>query len=97
LPESVRKVIENRVARLGRAAADTLKTAAVIGRTFDVALLAAVLEREEPDVLDHLEAATAAALLTESGGHVGRFSFTHALINQTLYEALGATRRARIH
>ena len=29
--------------------------------------------------------------------HVGRFRFAHALINQTLYEGLGATRRARMH
>ena len=28
---------------------------------------------------------------------VGRFRFAHALINQTLYEGLGATRRARMH
>src|SRR6202035_432183 len=28
---------------------------------------------------------------------VGRFSFSHALINTTLYEQLSATRRARMH
>ena len=44
-----------------------------------------------------LEAAVDAALLVESTDRVGRFSFAHALINHTLYEGLGATRRARMH
>ena len=39
----------------------------------------------------------AASLLDESTDEVGRFRFVHALINQTLYETLGATRRARMH
>ena len=49
------------------------------------------------ELLDHLEAAIAASLLSESTERVGRFRFVHALINQTLYEGLGATRRARMH
>ena len=48
-------------------------------------------------LLDHLEAAVAASLLGESSERVGQFRFAHALINQTLYEGLGATRRARMH
>ena len=39
----------------------------------------------------------AASVLSESSDQVGRFRFVHALINQTLYEGLGATRRARMH
>ena len=39
----------------------------------------------------------AASVLAESSDHVGRFRFAHVLINQTLYDGLGATRRARMH
>ena len=39
----------------------------------------------------------AAALLDESSERVGRFRFVHALINQTLYEGLGTTRRSTMH
>ncbi len=39
----------------------------------------------------------AASLLDESTERVGRFRFVHALINQTLYEGLGATRRSSMH
>ncbi len=97
LPESVREVIERRVERLERPVADTLRLAAVIGRVFDLQLLTASSEAHESELLEHLETAVAAALLIESGERLGEFSFAHALINQTLYEGLGPTRRARMH
>jgi hypothetical protein len=97
LPESVREVIERRVERLGNEALEVLTQAAVIGRVFDLELLESMLEIGESRLLDHLEAAVAASLLDESSERVGRFRFVHALINQTLYEGLGATRRARMH
>ncbi|HTY96958.1 MAG TPA: AAA family ATPase, partial [Solirubrobacteraceae bacterium] len=92
LPESVREVIERRVERLGDEALEVLTQAAVIGRVFDVELLESILEIKESALLDHLEAAVAASLLAESSERVGEFRFAHALINQTLYEGLGATR-----
>ncbi len=97
LPESVREVIERRVERLDPQVAETLRLAAVIGRVFDVELLAASSTVEESGLLDHLETAVSASLLSESTERVGEFSFVHALINQTLYEGLGTTRRARMH
>jgi class 3 adenylate cyclase len=97
LPESVREVIERRVERLGEESLEALRLAAVVGREFDLDLLSAVVEMDEARLLDELEAAVAASLLTESSDHVGRFCFVHALINQTLYDGLGATRRARMH
>ena len=97
LPESVREVIERRVERLGGEALEVLTQAAVIGRVFDLELLESMLEIDEGALLDHLEAAVAASLLAESSERLGQFRFAHALINQTLYEGLGATRRARMH
>jgi class 3 adenylate cyclase/tetratricopeptide (TPR) repeat protein len=97
LPESVREVIERRVERLGEETVELLRLAAVIGRVFDVELLESMLEIDESQLLDQLEAAVAASLLAESDERVGQFRFAHALINQTLYDGLGATRRARLH
>ena len=97
LPESVREVIERRVERLGDEALEVLRLAAVIGRVFDVELLESMTDTDQGALLDHLESAVAASLLAESTERVGRFRFAHALINQTLYEGLGATRRARMH
>src|SRR5277367_2159459 len=97
LPESVREVIERRVERLGEQSLEALRLAAVVGREFDLALPSAVVEIDESRLLDDLEAAVGASLLAESSDQVGRFRFAHALINQTLYDGLGATRRARMH
>ena len=97
LPESVREVVERRVGVLGERCAGGADVAAVIGRSFDLELLAQLVEIERERLLDQLERRWQASLLAESTDRVGRFSFAHALINHTLYEGLGATRRARLH
>jgi len=83
--------------RLGDEAREVLTLAAVIGRSFELDLLVRLMETTESVLLDRLEAAVGASLLDESTERVGRFRFVHALINQTLYEGLGATRRSSMH
>jgi class 3 adenylate cyclase/tetratricopeptide (TPR) repeat protein len=97
LPQSVREVVGRRVERLGSDARTALSAAAVIGRDFDLDLLLAVVELSETQLLDLLDDAVAASLLRESAERAGRFTFTHALVEHTLYEDLGRTRRARLH
>jgi class 3 adenylate cyclase len=97
LPQSVREVIGRRVERLGSDARTALSAAAVIGRDFDLDLLLAVLELSEDRLLDLLDAAVAASLLKESPERAERFTFTHGLVEHTLYEDLGRARRARLH
>jgi class 3 adenylate cyclase len=96
LPQSVREVLGRRVERLGEQTCTLLSLAAVIGREFDLELLAAVSATDEDQVLERLEEAVSASVLSESATS-GRFYFAHALINHTLYEDLGQTRRARTH
>jgi len=97
IPESVREVIGRRLDRLPEPTRRLLAQAAVIGRVFDLALLARVAETSEDAVLDALDAAVAAALVAELPGAMGQFSFNHTLIRTTLHEDMGATRRARLH
>ena len=97
LPDSVREVIGGRVARLGKDAERVLSLAAVIGRDFDLDVLARTTKTTEDDLIDILENAGAVALVGELGDPPGRFNFTHALIQHTLYQDLGPTRRARAH
>jgi len=97
LPESVRVVIGARVGRLRPDAGRVLSVAAVIGRDFDLDLLARATDTSEDDLLDILDAAAAAALVRELADAPGRYNFAHALIQHTLYEDLGPTRRARAH
>jgi class 3 adenylate cyclase/tetratricopeptide (TPR) repeat protein len=97
LPASVRTVIGARVGRLGRDAERVLSVAAVIGRDFDLDLLARATTLPDDTLLDILDAATAAALVRELTDSPGHYSFAHALIQHTVYEELGPTRQARAH
>ncbi len=97
LPQSVRDVVGRRIERLGEELRHILTIASVIGRTFDLELLTRLVDQDEDEILDAMDTALEASVVTESAERVGRFSFSHALINHTLYERLSATRRARMH
>ncbi len=97
LPLSLREVIDRRIGRLGDEERKVLPVAAVIGRDFDFGLLAEVTGRGEDELLGLLEQATDSEMLTESATTPGRFTFTHGLIREILYDDVGTTRRARIH
>jgi class 3 adenylate cyclase/tetratricopeptide (TPR) repeat protein len=97
LPDSVREVIGARVGRLGADAERALSMAAVIGRDFDLDVLARATDLDEDALLDMLDEAAAASLVRELPDTPGRYNFAHALIQHTLYEDLGPTRRARAH
>jgi tetratricopeptide (TPR) repeat protein len=96
LPNSVRDVIGRRVERLGDEALRVLRLAAVIGREFDVSVIATVADVDEDTLLDLLDAAVAVAVLVE-GEVADRYRFAHALIQHTLYDELSPTRRQRAH
>jgi DNA-binding SARP family transcriptional activator len=93
-PKGLREVIGHRVARLSPPAGPTLRVAAVAGTTFSFALLERVLG-EEWHVLDVLDEAVAAGLLTEE--EHGDYAFAHALVRQTIYGQLSAAWRIRLH
>jgi len=78
LPDSVREVVGARVARLGETAKHVLALAAVIGRDFDLELLARVTECPEGELLDVLDTTRTAALVRELVDVPGRYSFTQA-------------------
>jgi class 3 adenylate cyclase len=97
LPESVRDVVGQRAARLGPQAEDVMRVAAVIGREFELNLLAGVTGFGVPELVDLLAPAVKAGLLIEAADGQPRFSFHHALVRLTLYEDLGAARRQLVH
>ncbi len=96
LPVGVREWILQRVDRLGDRARDALAPAAVVGRSFDVVLLADVLDASPLEVVVDLDAAAAAGLLVD-GEHAGEFRFVHAIVQSTLEASLSATRRGLLH
>ncbi len=97
LPGSVREVVARRVSRLGPEAGRILSIASVIGRDFSLDVLARSTERTEDELLYVLEVATAAAVVMEPEATPWAYRFSHAIIQHTLYQGLGAARRGRTH
>ena len=97
VPESVREVLADRIARLGSVGDDVLAVAAVVGSEFALPLVATVTGLDEQKVLGVLADAVSAALVREVAQAPGRFAFTHALVQHAIQANLGATRAAALH
>ena len=97
LPESVREVLERRLRRLPPTVNDVLTLAAAIGSEFDIGLLERASGIPAVDLLDSLDQAMSARLVQEYPGRVGRYTFAHALVRQTLYAAVRSAPRAQLH
>ncbi len=98
VPEGVRLVLGRRLSRLSEGARRALSAAAVIGRNFTYELADAVDEVGGDTLLDAVEEAQRAKLLTSSEDPLRpRFSFAHELIRQTLLTGLALPRRQRLH
>ncbi|MFB3091665.1 MAG: hypothetical protein ACE1ZD_00530, partial [Dehalococcoidia bacterium] len=98
IPEGVREVIGRRLNRLSQRCNETLTIASVIGREFELRQLTTLVEDISEDrLLEVLEEALASRVIEELPQVVGRYQFTHALIQETLTEELTLTRRVRLH
>ncbi len=95
VPDGVRDLLRRRLARLDPMAQEVLTLASVVGRDVDLPTLEAVGAWGLDEIVDALDAASAAGLLTERG--IGRWSFAHALVRSALSDGLSRTRRARLH
>jgi tetratricopeptide (TPR) repeat protein len=84
------------VERLGDEAIRVLSVAAVVGREFEISMLAEIADVDEDSLVDLLETAVSAAVLIESDV-ADQYRFGHALIQHSLYEELSPTRRQRTH
>ena len=97
IPETVKGVIGRRLERLSPDCREMLSVSSVVGREFELELVARVGERARDDVIALLDEAVVARLVADVAGGPGRLRFTHALIRDTLYDALPAGRRLDLH
>ncbi|MET0459351.1 MAG: LuxR C-terminal-related transcriptional regulator, partial [Ilumatobacteraceae bacterium] len=94
-PEGVREVAAARLGRLDVEAREVLQMAAVIGATFDPAVLAAATGQPVGTVLARLDAAVRARIVGEYGA--GSYRFAHELIRRSVYDGLGSGERRGHH
>ena len=98
IPEGVREVIGRRLDRLSERCNETLTIASVIGREFTLEQLRPLVEDMSEDrLLEVLEEALSARVIEEPAHAVGRYQFTHALIQETLSGELSTTGKVRLH
>jgi tetratricopeptide (TPR) repeat protein len=98
VPEGVRLVIGRRLERLSETCRAVLTSAAVIGPKFSLRVLEEVGDAKDEELLDALDAAVQAHLITEQrGGRDVSYAFSHELIRQTLISGLSLPRRQRRH
>jgi class 3 adenylate cyclase/tetratricopeptide (TPR) repeat protein len=98
IPASVRAILAARIDRLPRQRRRVLQVAAVLGRQFAPALLAAVIGLPVPAVRAELAQLDAADLLRKVERPCDtQFTFRHALTHAEAYEGLLQRRRRQLH
>lgn len=90
LPRRLRTSMQDRLAALGEDVRRLLRFAAVMPRRFDARQLAAMLNRSTLDIVDAVDAAIAAELLTDDGTSLG---FRHDLVREAVRESIPAALR----
>ena len=93
-PASILRAIEQRLARLSVQMVEDLRSAAIIGRHFEIGLLAEALGQEAESVEAKLSPAVQAHLIRHDRHG---FAFSHDLIREALYQQVTSTRRQRLH
>jgi DNA-binding CsgD family transcriptional regulator len=95
IPRSVQDAVELRTAHLSEGARQVLHLAAVAGRHFDFALLQALTQHDEAQLLRLIKELIAAQLVVEESAE--QFAFRHALTRQAVYGQLLVRERKALH
>jgi class 3 adenylate cyclase/tetratricopeptide (TPR) repeat protein len=97
IPRTVQGVIARRLTHLSEDCNRLLVLASVLGREFALDALARLGSLSVDQLLELLDEALAARVVSDVPGAPGRLRFSHVLIRDTLYDGLGAARRVRLH
>lgn len=103
VPETLKRMIENRLATVSRRKQEVLEAAAVAGIDASPTLIARAMEaaEEEVEVVCHQLERTDHFLRpnepVEEGSAWAGFAFAHSLYQEVIYDQIPSTRRARLH
>ncbi|MGE5273181.1 MAG: BTAD domain-containing putative transcriptional regulator [Verrucomicrobiota bacterium] len=98
IPETIREAIGRRLRILSDECRRVLSLGSVFGREFGLVALERVADYTGIDtLLSVLDEAITARVVEQVPGSLGRLRFGHALTRETLYEAIPATHRTRLH
>ena len=94
LPDGVRRILRERLERLGGRARELAGIAAVIGREFDLGVLREAAGLDARELAGGVEELVRRRLLHQTGEH---FDFTHDRVRDVAYEDVGEARRRILH
>jgi len=97
VPTGVHEATAERLRALSKECRRVLTIASALGREFSTEVLEQVSELPDEDLLEGLDEASAARVLTEVPGAPDRMRFAHARMRDAVYHDLSAARRARLH
>ena len=98
IPDSVRQAIQRRLERIDRSARAALDIAAVIGRSFDFAVLERAWGRGTDATLEALDELLRRHLIREGRGPFAKdYTFDHHLTRDLVLEALPPSRSQQLH
>lgn len=97
LPGTIQGLVQARFDRLGAEEQTFLKVASVLGRTFDLADVAAIVPDQQADAGAVAERLLSADMLQREGGGRSRYEFRHAIACDAVYDSLLLTQRRELH
>ncbi len=97
IPARIREVIGRRLALLSDRCRRALSLASVLGREFRLDALARASGLGADELLQIVDEAVAARVVTEAPAAVGRMRFSHGLVRDVVFEGLTTAERVRIH
>jgi tetratricopeptide (TPR) repeat protein len=97
LPANVRGAIHTRLAGMSTQTEAILSAAATIGNEFGLELLGCIANTPGDEVLAHLDEAVISGVVARIVDSPGHYRFTHALIREAIYDAIGTADRTELH
>jgi DNA-binding SARP family transcriptional activator len=97
LPDTVRAVIDRRLARLSADTNRLLTIAAVVGGEVALPVVEEISTLPEEQLDEAVHEAVVAGVIVEDPDAPGTYRFAHALVRESLYRRLTTTRRGRLH
>jgi class 3 adenylate cyclase/tetratricopeptide (TPR) repeat protein len=97
VPEGLKEVVGRRLDRLPQLANEALQVAAVVGSSFDLAIVEDVLDAEPEALIEAIELAVLSGIVDERSKGGDRFQFRHAVLRRVVEDELSSVRRALLH
>jgi predicted ATPase len=97
LPDTVREAVQSRLKGLPNRAIQILRNASIVGKEFDIALVAMLLDQDLEEVHESISQCVAAKLISALSDSTASYRFAHALVRECLYEQVPRAAREYRH